>query len=107
MSEPIVFISNLRIEEDKLEEYKQFTRETTEWIKANRPRTDAILEYASKDGTEVSIVIVFPDAEAMQAHMQGLGELPQKTREYAEVANIQIYGMPNEATLVTMNMIAD
>jgi hypothetical protein len=51
-------------------------------------------------------VIVFPDAEAMEAHMQGLGELPNKTREYAEVFSLQIYGMPNKATLETMKMIA-
>ena len=107
MSEPIVFISNLRIKEGKVEEYKRFTRETTAWIKANRPRTVAILEYTSEDGTEASVVIVFPDAEAMEAHMLGLGELPNKAREYVEVASLQIYGKPNETTLETMKMIAD
>jgi len=52
-------------------------------------------------------LIVFPDAEAMQAHMQGLGEFPNKTREYAQVENIQIYGQSNETNLETKNMIAD
>lgn len=106
MSEPIVMISNLRILESKLEEYKKFTLEAIEWIKANRPRTVALLEYTSEDGTGGSIVIVFPDAEAMEEHMKGLGEFPNKTREFAEVFSIQIYGRPNEATLETMNMIA-
>lgn len=52
-------------------------------------------------------MIVFPNAEAMQAHMQGLGEFPIETREYAHVENIQIYGQPNETNLETMIMIAD
>ena len=107
MSDPIVMVSNLIIKEGKVEEYKQFTQEATEWIKANRPRTDAILEYSSADGTELSIVIVFPDADAMQTHMEGLGEFPNKTREFAQVDNIQIYGQPNKTTLETMKMIAD
>ncbi len=107
MSEPIVMISNLRIKEGHVGEYKQFTQEVTEWIEANRPGTAAILEYLSEDETELSIVIVFSGAEAMQAHIQGLGEFPDKSREYAEVESIQIYGKPNEATLKTMRMIAD
>lgn len=105
MSEPIVFVSNLRLKEGKVEEYKQFTRETTAWLQANRPRTIAIQEYLSKDGTELSIVIIFADADAMQVHMQRLGELPTKSFEYLEPLNIQIYGKPNEATLEMMKMI--
>lgn len=107
MSNPIVMVSSLRIKQAKIEDYKRFTLEATEWIKANRPRTDAILEYVSEDGTEGSIVIVFPDADAMQTHMQGLGEFPSKTREFAQVDNIQIYGQPNETTLEMMKMIAE
>lgn len=107
MSEPIVMISNGRIKESKVEEYKGFTRETTEWIKTNRPGTVAILEYISEDNTELSIVLFFSDAEAMEAHMRGLGELPEESREYLEISSIQIYGKPNDATLETMKMIAD
>lgn len=105
MSEPIVFVSKLRLKEGKLEEYKQFTRETTKWLEANRPRTVAILEYFSEDGTELSIVIIFADADAMQVHMQGLGELPTKSFEYLEPVSLEIYGKPNEATLEMMKMI--
>ena len=105
MSEPIVMISNLRIKEGKLEEYKKFTREATEWLQANRPGTTAILEYVSEDGTDLSVVLIFSNAEAMQAHMQGLGEFPDKSRELAQVESIQIYGKPNETTLEMMKMI--
>ena len=105
MSEPIVMVSNLRIKEGKVEEYKKFTLAATEWIKENRPGTAAILENASEDGAELSIVIIFSDAEAMQAHMAGLGEFPNKSRELAAVESIQIYGEPNETTLDMMKMI--
>ncbi len=105
MSGPIVFVTNLRIKEGKVEEYKQFTRETTEWLKANRPSTLAILEYTSEDGTELSIVIVFADAKAREVHMLGLGELPTKSFEYLDIVNLQIYGTPTETTLEMMKMI--
>lgn len=106
MSEPIVVISNLRLKEGRFEEYKQFTRETTKWLETNRPRTLAILEYFSENSAELSIVIIFADADAMQVHMQGLGELPTKSFEYLEPVSLRIYGMPNEATLQMMKNIA-
>jgi hypothetical protein len=105
MANPIVMITTLKIKIGRLDDYRKFTREATEYIEANRPGTVAILENASEDGTEISIALVFSDAEAMQAHMAGIGEFPNRSRELAEVDKIQIHGQPNEATLEMMNMI--
>lgn len=106
MSDPIIFISNQKIKAGKAEEYKEFIRGTMAWIEANRPLTIANLAYFNEDETEASIVITFPNAEAMQTHMQGMGELPKRAFEHAEVVDLQIFGAPNEATLQILKMMA-
>ena len=72
MSGPIVFISHQRVKEGKLDAYKQSYREYIGIIKAVKPGTVAHLAYVNEDGSEVTMVHVFPDAEAMDLHFQGL-----------------------------------
>ena len=74
MPEPIVFISRNRVKESKLEEFKLVYRAGAERLRREKPGTVAFLAYASDDGAEVSIVHVFPDADAMDRHMEGVAE---------------------------------
>jgi quinol monooxygenase YgiN len=106
MSEPIVFISNQRIKEGKLDEYKQSYRENIELIKADKPGTVAHLAYINEDGSEVSMVHVFPDAESMDLHMQGVGERAKKAFEFMEIISYEIYGRPSDTVLEMMQQIA-
>ena len=102
MSEPIVFVSNQRIKEGKLEGYKQHYLQVAEFTKANKPGTVAHLAYVSEDGTEASVVHLFPDAESMERHMQGIGEVAKASLEFMEVVSFEIYGRPSDAVLETM-----
>jgi hypothetical protein len=106
MSAPIVFISNQRIKEGKLEEYQQYYRQVAEMTQAKKPGTVAHLAFANEDGTEASIVHVFPDAESMELHMQGVDELAQKAYEFMEIVSFVIYGRPSDMVLDTMRRIA-
>jgi hypothetical protein len=106
MSEPIVFISNRRIKEGKFDEYAQNYRQGVEMIEANKPGTVAHLAYANEDGTEASIVHVFPDAESMELHMQGVDELAKKAFEFMEIVSFEIYGKPSDSVLEAMKKIA-
>jgi uncharacterized protein YkuJ len=106
MSEPIVFISNQRIKEGKLDEYKQSYRENIGIIKADKPGTVAHLAYINEDGSEVSMVHVFPDAESMDLHMQGVGERAKKAFEFMEIISYEIYGRPSDTVLEMMQQIA-
>jgi len=105
MSEPIVFISNQRIKEGKLDEYTQAYRQVAELTEANKPGTVAHLAYVNEDGTEMSIVHVFPDAESMELHMQGVDELAKKAFEFMEIVSFEIYGKPSDTVLETMKKI--
>ena len=102
MSEPIIFISNQRIKEGKLDAYTQYYREVADMTEATKPGTVAHLAYASQDGTEASIVHIFPDAESMEVHMHGVGELARKGFESMEVVSFEIYGRAPDSVVEMM-----
>jgi hypothetical protein len=106
MSNPIVFISNQRIKPGKLESYKEYYRQVAEFTEANKPGTVAHLGYLSEDGREATIVHLFPDAAAMEAHMRGIGTIAEKSAEFMELVGWQIYGRPSKAVLEGMLKLA-
>ena len=106
MSEPIIFISNQKVKEGKLEEYIDYYRQVAEHAKANKPGTIAHLAYQNEEGSELSIIHIFPDAEAMELHMRGVDELAKKAYEYVEILSFEIYGKPADTVLERMMQIA-
>jgi hypothetical protein len=106
VGDPIVFISNQKVKEGKLSEYAQYYREVAELTERTKPRTVAHLAYASEDGAAISIVHVFPDAEALATHMQGVEDLANKAYEFMEITSFEIYGDPGDAVLDNMKSIA-
>lgn len=105
MSEPIVFISNQRVKEGKLEGYKHYYRQVAEQTKANKPGTVAHLAYINEEGSELSIIHIFPDAESMELHMIGVDELAKKAFDFIDIVSFEIYGKPSDAVLDMMMQI--
>ncbi len=107
MSEPIVFISRNRVKEGKLEEFKLLYHAGAEKLGREKPGTVAFLAYASDDGAEVSIFHVFPDAGAMDRHMEGVAERSKEAFQFIESAGFEIYGAPSEEVRQMMKQLAD
>jgi quinol monooxygenase YgiN len=107
MSEPIVFISTHRIREGKLDGFKKHIREGAESMRASKPLTVAFLAYLNQDGTEVSIVHVFRDAEAMDHHMKGVGERANRAAEFLEFQLLEVYGKPSDEVVQMMQKAPD
>ena len=105
MSEPIIFISHQRVKEGKLEGYKRYYRQVAEQAKLDKPGTIAHIAYHNEDGSELSIIHVFSDAEAMELHMKGVNELAKKAYEYVEILSFEIYGKPAAPLLERMMQI--
>jgi quinol monooxygenase YgiN len=99
MSGPIVFISHFKVKEGKLESFKQHAQMMSEYIQANKPGTVAFLQYLNEKKTELSIVHVFPDAEAYDRHLEGVGERAKGAFEIIEPMRRELYGMPNTQAL--------
>jgi len=102
MSQPIVFISHFKIKEGKLDEVKQLSQNVSEYIQANKPGTVAFLQFTNQEGTELSILHVFPDAESFDRHVEGAGERANKAYEYIVPTRREIYGLPSDQT--TLNL---
>lgn len=102
MSEPIVFISHFKIKEGSLEDVKQRSENMSKFIEANKPGTAAFLQYTNADGTELSIIHVFPDADAFDKHLEGAGERSNKAFEVIVPTRREIYGLPSEQAMAIL-----
>jgi quinol monooxygenase YgiN len=99
MSEPIVFISHFKVKEGKLDGLKQHAQRMIELIKAEKPGTVAFLQYLNADETELSIIHVFPDADAFNRHGEGVAERAKAAFEFIELTRREIYGMVSDHAL--------
>lgn len=97
MTGPVVFVSHFRVKEGMLEGFKEYTQEGSQMLEAEKPRTGVFLPFLNEEGTELSIVHVFADADAMDAHVEGAGERAQRAYEFVEPTGWEIYGQPSEA----------
>jgi hypothetical protein len=102
MPEPIIFIAHQKIKPGKTEEYKKYYREVAIWMEANKPKTAAHIAYVSENGVDASVVHIFPDVEAMEEHMQNLGDLGIKAFKLMEIVGFDVYGTPSKIVLDSM-----
>lgn len=106
MSEPIVFISHFRIKGGKLDAYKQLQRDVTKLLQAEKPRTLVFLTYLNEDGTQMSVVHVFADAESMDLHVEGSEERSRAAYEFLVPDGWEIYGTPSDHVVEMMRQAA-
>jgi quinol monooxygenase YgiN len=105
MSGPIVFISHFKVKEGKLDSFKQHAQMMVEYIQSNKPGTVAFLQYLNEEETELNIVHVFTDADALDKHNEGVAERARGAFEFIEPISRELYGMPSEKTLAMMTGI--
>jgi hypothetical protein len=104
MSGPFIFIATNQLRDGKLDAERDRAGELSSFIEANEPQLHAFNEYVNKEGTEVAVVQVHPDAASMELHMDVVAE--RAARAYAETleatTSIQVYGEPSEAVLTML-----
>lgn len=106
MAEPVVFISRFAIKEGALDELRSLTAEVVPSLHAAKPRTVLYLAYLDEQGSEVSFLHAFPDAEAMDLHFEGVDERVAAAYRYVEPRGWEVYGRPSEAGLATLQQAA-
>ena len=106
MSEPVVFISHFGIKEGSLDDLGQLSEEVIENLRETKPRTVLFLAFVNHEGTEVSFLHAFPDAESMDLHFEGADERAKAAYQYLEPRGWEIYGRPSEAALESMRQAA-
>jgi hypothetical protein len=107
MTQPIVFISHSAIRDGALDGFRAFIRTGSKVLEADKPGTVAFLVYLDKERTRASIVHVFPDADAMTSHLQGVQERSEEADAFIRTTAYEIYGSPNGEVLQMMRSFAD
>ena len=106
MSGPIVFISHQRVKPGRFDEFAAFFADGAKAIEADKPGTVVFLAYADADRDETRIVHVFPDAEAMDRHMQGADERSAQAYQFLEPLEIDVYGAPSAGVIAEIEGLA-
>ena len=106
MSEPVVFISHFGIKEGTLDDLRRLSEEVIESLREAKPRTVLYLAYLDEEGTEVSFLHAFPDAESMDLHFDGADERAKAAYQYLEPRGWEIYGRPSEIVVESMRQAA-
>ena len=106
MYKPLIFVSTWKIKEGRLEDYKQFSKELIEHIKAKEPQLIAFNMYFNEDETEMTSIQVHPDAASMDFHLEVLAKVIGEDMiewleraDFLEPQHIEIYGTPSAKLL--------
>ncbi len=99
MPDPIVFVSHSRVKEGRLEAFRKMSEEMFPMLEASKPGTVLHYGYASEDGSELSFVHVFPDADSMDAHFKDAGDRVRSAMDYIETYQFVVYGEASEQAL--------
>jgi hypothetical protein len=102
VSEPVVFVSHFGVKEGTLDDLRLLSEDVIEKLREDKPRTVLFLSYLDEQGTEVSFLHAFPDAESMDLHFEGVDERVKAAYQYLEPRGWEIYGRPSEAALESM-----
>jgi hypothetical protein len=107
MTQPIVFISHSAVKDGQVEGFRDFIRRGAPRLEADKPGTVAFLAYLVEDGSEASIVHVFPNAEAMNAHLEGVQERSEEADAFIQTTAYEIYGSPDPQVVQMMRAFAE
>ena len=109
MAEPLIFVFTYAIKEGKLEDYKEFNRAFVEFVEAKEPRLIGYEVYVNKEGTEATSVLVHPDADSEDFHMQVAGEKLRPGYAFMDATKmaIGVYGSPSDAVLEQLRQMAE
>jgi quinol monooxygenase YgiN len=102
MTDAVAFISHFRMKPGKLEEVRALFGAMASQLSEAKPRTSAYLAFADDAGERLTILHLFPDADAMDAHFGGAEERSQGAYELFTPTGWEIYRNASPAALAQM-----
>jgi hypothetical protein len=97
--QPIVFISHFAVKPGHADAFRASWSSMIGGLEASKPATTAQLGYFSDDASRLSIVHVFPDAQALSTHFLGSDERSRAAYEHIVPAGWEVYGSPSQEDL--------
>jgi hypothetical protein len=92
VAEPIVFISRFRLRAGAADAFESAFGVAIELIAETKPRTASYAAYVDDARLQLSVVHVFPDAEAMSSHFIGSDQRTGSIADLAEPAGFEVFG---------------
>lgn len=106
MTDPIVFIIRHRVKEEMFDDFRNHYQKSIPLTETSKKGTIIQLAYINDDTTEVDIIRVFPNSEALDLQLQGADLRTKATYKFIEPTSIEIYGTPNHFALEMMKKVA-
>ena len=106
VSQPIVFISHFQVKSGGLDDYQRLADQVTRQLDTDKPRTAAYLHYLDPEVSRLTIVHVFPDSPAMDAHFEGAADRSKAAFQYITPLGWEIYGPASDAAVATIRQAA-
>ena len=104
--DPIIFISRNRVKEGLFDDFRKHYLNSVPLTESDKPGTFAQLAYVNEDASEVTIVRIFPNTEALDLQLLGADERSKTTYRFIEPTSIEIYGAPSNYALDMMKKVA-
>jgi len=106
MTDPIVFIIRNRVKEGMFDDFNNHYQKSIPLTKKSKQGTIIQLAFINDSATEVDIIRIFPNAEALDLQLQGADQRTKTTYKFIEPTSIEIYGTPNIFALEMMKKVA-
>ncbi len=106
MTQQIVFISHFRIKNGMFADFKNHYLNSLPAVETGRPGTLAQLAYNDENTSEVSIVRIFWDSQAMDFHLQGSDTRSKAAYQFIEPTRMEIYGKPDDFAMQMIKKVA-
>ena len=106
MTDPIVFISRNRVKDGLFDDFRKHYQDSIPATRAGKPGTLLQLAYVNEDATEVVIVRVFPNAEALDLQLQGADDRSKAAYQFIEPIGVEINGTPNSYAMQMIDKVA-
>ena len=95
----LTFISHFRVKAGHADAFRGMWASVAAALETDKPGTAAYLAFLTDDAGRLTIVHVFPDADAMAAHFAGANFRAAAAYEHIEPAGWEVYGRPHDADL--------
>ena len=105
--EPIFFISHFDVKPGHADAFRAMWASVIVELEASKPATTAQVAYLDQGGSRLSIVHVFPDADALATHFLGAGERSRAVYEHIAPAGWEVYGRPHEQQVAGLRAEAE
>ena len=106
MTDHIVFIIRNRVKEGMFDDFRNHYQESIPLTKKSKQGTIIQLAFINDSSTEVDIIRIFPNAEALDLQLQGADQRSKTTYKFIEPTSIEIYGTPNNFAMEMMKKVA-